>query len=127
MTVVDLLWQQARERLYITREQFEQSLEGWFLDTIQGPNGIAAVFVVKGPMFHFAKFDPTVKATRDHLRKYPGSLIAKYGYATTTTPKEDTRQRRFNERLGFFQTGEDDLDIHYRIEKLKFKEQPSCQ
>jgi hypothetical protein len=127
MTVVDLLWQQARERLYITREQFEQSLEGWFLDTIHGPNGIAIVFVVKGPMFHFAKFDPTVKATRDHLRKYPGSLIAKYGYATTTTPKEDTRQRRFNERLGFFQTGEDDLDIHYRIEKLKFKEQPSCQ
>jgi len=126
MTALELLWQQSREKLYITQAQFEQSLEGWFLDTIQGPNGIAAVFVVKGPMFHFAKFDPLVNATRDHLRKYPGSLIAKYGYATTTTPKEDARQRRFNERLGFFQTGEDDLDIHYRIEKLNFKEK-SCQ
>lgn len=119
------LW--ADSPLFLTREEFEKSLEGWTLDPIRDAAGNAAVlFVVNGPRFHFAKFDPAYQAGREILRKYPGELIERYGYALTSTPKEDARQRRFNERLGFFQVGEDEHDIHYRIEKLKVKDK-SCQ
>lgn len=121
---VDLLF--ACTPLFLTREQFEQTLDGWEIDPVLRADGsIAAVFVVKGPEFHFAKFDG-LHASRAHLKKYPGELIAQYGYALTKTPKTDTRMQRFNERLGFYRVGEDDWDIHYRIDQLRKKE-PPCQ
>jgi len=116
-----LLFEQSP--LYLTREQFDQTLEDWDFDIVEVDGVIQGVFVVKGPEFHFAKFG-SEPATREQLKKYPGSLIEKYGYATTRTPKTDLRQLRFNQRLGFFQTGEDEYDIHYRIETLRGK---SCQ
>lgn len=113
-----LLFEQSP--LYLTREQFDQTLADWDFDIVESNGLIQGVFVVKGPEFHFAKFD-TTPVNREQLRKYPGSLIEKYGYATTRTPKSDLRQQRFNERLGFFKTGEDEYDIHYRIETLRGK------
>lgn len=117
---IDLLWEQARERLFITREQFEQGLQGWHIDPVENERGtIAAVFVSRGPVFHFAKFDKALRCTKAHLRKYPGELIQRHGYAFTTTPKDDTRQIAFNKRIGFFVVGEDEHDYHMRIEKLR--------
>jgi hypothetical protein len=125
MDLIGRLWQDSP--LFLTRAEFEKSLEGWTLDPVYGADmNMVGVFLVNGPKFHFSKFDPSYQAGRDILRKYPGSLIAKYGYALTSTPKEDVRQRRFNERLGFFQVGEDEFDIHYKIDKLRVKERP-CQ
>jgi hypothetical protein len=135
VTTLDLLWQKAREDLFLNgpederihREAFEKTLEGWDIEEVEGLNGIAGVFVVRGPEFHFQIFDSSFTATREHLRRYPGMLIDAYGYALTRTPKEDFRQRRFNERLGFFQVGEDDLYIHYKINQLPFREKTPCQ
>lgn len=119
-----MLYQQSP--LYLTRAQFEQSLAGWEFDfVLRKDNTLALVFLVKGPEFHFAKFGNDLQVTREHLKKYPGSLLAKYGYALTKTPKTDQRQQRFNERLGFFRIGEDEFDIHYRIENSIGK--PPCQ
>lgn len=122
---IDLLF--ANTFLFITREQFEQTLDGWEIEPILSPGGeVGAVFVSKGPEFHFQKFDASIQATRAHLKKYPGEIIATHGYALTKTPHTDTRQRRFNERLGFFKVGEDESFIHYRIDQLRKKESP-CQ
>ena len=116
-TLLELLW--AHSPLFIGREQFAKALEDWEIHELHGPNGLAVLFVVKGPEFHFAKLDADYQVTRDDLRRWPGDLIAKYGYAETRTPKHDTRQRRFNERLGFRRVGEDEHEIHYRIDKLR--------
>lgn len=117
---LDLLWEHAKDTLYLSREQYEQSLGGWTLDPLHRPDGsISFIFVVKGPEFHFAKFGNDVQASREHLLRYPGTLIQKYGYALTKTPKTDARQARFNRRVGFFVTGEDEFDLHMRIEKLR--------
>lgn len=124
---LDLLWERAKDTLYLSREQYEQSLGGWTLDPLHREDGsVSMIFVVRGPEFHFAKFGSDVLASRDHLRKYPGTLIQKYGYALTKTPKTDARQARFNERLGFYRIGEDEFDIHLRIDQLRKKETP-CQ
>jgi hypothetical protein len=117
---LELLWQQAQETLYLTQEQYEQGLEGWTLDPLYRPDGsISLIFVVRGSEFHFAKFGADVQASREHLQRYPGTLIQQYGYALTKTPKTDTRQIRFNRRVGFFFTHQDEWDVHLRIEKLR--------
>lgn len=120
--IIDRLYQDSP--LFSAREQFEQTLDGWDIQEVHGANGIAGVVVSKGPEFHFAKWDPAYQVTREDLRRWPGELIAAHGYALTRTPKEDARQRRFNERLGFVAVGEDEYDVHYRITAFRHKEQP---
>jgi hypothetical protein len=122
--LIDRLWSDSP--LFLTREEFEQSLAGCEFDPVVHEGATVGVFVVKGPEFHFAKWDPLHQCSRDILRRYPGELIERYGYALTRTPKDDARQRRFNERLGFCAVGEDEYDVIYRIEKLRVKEAP-CQ
>lgn len=115
--LIAALWKDSP--LFLTLEEFTRGLEGWQLDPIPGPQGVAGVVVHKGPHFHFAKFDPSFQVGRDILKRYPGELIARYGYAETKTPIDDTRQQKFNQRLGFFVTGQDEFDLHMRIEKLR--------
>jgi hypothetical protein len=123
---IDLLFMQCP--MFITREQFAQTLDGWDIDPLTQEDGnVSFIFISKGPEFHFNKFGVDIPASRDHLRKYPGEIIKRFGYAITRTPKEDARQQRFNERLGFFKTGETEFDFIYRIEKLRVKEKPLCQ
>lgn len=117
MDLIGKLWQDSP--LFLTRAEFEKTLEGWTLEPIYKDGEVAVVFVVKGPEFHFSKLDPSYQAGREILRRYPGELIARYGYALTRTPKDDVRQMRFNSRLGFFVIGEDEYDLHLRIEKLR--------
>lgn len=117
---VELLWSQLKDVLYVTPEQFAEGYEDCEFDPLRRADGsIWLLFIVKGPEFHFIKLGDE-PADKDVLRKYPGSLIEKHGYALTKTPKEDVRQVRFNQRLGFFVTGEDEFDFHMRIEKLRY-------
>jgi hypothetical protein len=120
--LIAALWKDSP--LFLTLEEFTRGLEGWQLDPIPGPQGVAGVVVHKGPQFHFAKFDPSFQVGRDILKRYPGELIARYGYAETKTPIDDARQQRFNARLGFVEVSRDDLDITYRINRMRGQE---CQ
>jgi len=119
--LIGKLWEQSP--LFLTRSEFAKTLEGWTFDPVYRDRETIGVFLVKGPEFHFAKFDDT-PADKSILRKYPGDLIAKYGYAQTSTPKDDARQRRFNERLGFKVAGETQHDVIYRITESRIKENP---
>lgn len=118
--IIDLLWDDSP--LFLSREAFAEALSAWEIHLVESLNGLAGVVITKGPEFHFKKLDPSYQVTRADLRRWPGELIAKYGYAHTRTPRDDLRQQRFNERLGFRRTGEDQYDIHYRITHLRVKE-----
>ena len=115
--IIERLWKDSP--LFLSLEEFTKGLQGWQLDPIQGPQGVAGVVVHKGPDFHFAKFDPLFQVGRDILKRYPGELIARYGYAQTKTPIEDERQARFNRRLGFVEVSRDDFDITFRIHRMR--------
>lgn len=125
-TCIDLLFSQCP--LFISRDQFGETLIGWDIEPILNAHGeVGAAFISKDADFHFGKFDTSITATRAHLKKYPGEIIKRYGYATTSTPKDDIRQQRFNERLGFFRVGETEFDIIYKIENLRAKRNSICQ
>lgn len=115
--ILERLW--ADSPLFLTREAFEHGLQDWTFHEMHRGGRLVAVFISKGAEFHFTKWDAGYHFTRDDLREWPGGLIERYGYADTRTPKTDTRQRRFNERLGFVQIGEDEFDVHYRITRLR--------
>lgn len=116
--IVDRLWAKAEPVLYITKDQFIASLDGWAVEGIEHEGELAFAFVHKGPQFHFQSFSKrpiTLKMIKSHLQP----MIDQYGYVTTNTPKDDTRQHRFNRRFGFEAVGEDAFDIHYRLEGIR--------
>jgi len=118
--IIELLWQQAQQTLYIDREAFIRSLDGWTIDPqYNDADELACVWLTNGPQLHFTTFGNKWCATRDDIRKRVGTLIDRYGHAETFTPKEDSRQARFNKLIGFFVTHEDEFYIHYKIERLR--------
>lgn len=118
--IIDRLWQDSP--LFLTREAFQRTFDGWDFHEVEGDTAGLAVVVTRGPEFHFAILEDGFQVTRAHLRRWPGELIARHGYAQTRTPKEDARQLRFNRRLGFEVIGEDAYDVHQRITRLRVKD-----
>lgn len=116
--IIDRLYED--ELVLATRDEFEKAMDGWEIDQIYADGKLVGVVVHRGPEFHFAKWVKEYNVDRPMLRRYPGDIIAKHGYALTSTPKVDERQLRFNKRLGFYQVGEDDYMVHLRIDKLPF-------
>jgi hypothetical protein len=106
--------------LFLTREQFEKSLEGWSVEPVEREGTVIGCYLIKGPELHFSKFDDA-PVGRVHLQRL-ASLIAEHGHATTRTPLDDQRMLRFNQRIGFYETGRDQYDAHLRIDHLRAKE-----
>ena len=119
MDTVDLLWRSISKTLFISREQFVESLAGWEMETVTLDNCPAWVVLTKGPEFHFQSFTSQYPITMKMIRERLQKIIDEHGYALTRTPKSDERQHRFNLAFGFTVAGEDEYDRHYRIEHLR--------
>lgn len=120
MDVMEALWQQVSDKLYIARERFVEGLVGWKLDPQYNEAGeLAVVWMTRGPDLHFTTFGARWALSRSDIRARLLPLIEAFGYAKTDTPIEDVRQQRFNRLLGFVETGRDAFHIHYRIERLR--------
>lgn len=118
--IADRLWEGASEILFISKDEFLRSLEGWQSEPVYCDGELAFVFFIKGPEFHFQSLSKRhlvllMKMSRERLQK----LIDIHGYALTRTPKMDTRQHSFNRAFGFSPVGEDEFDVCYRIETLR--------
>lgn len=116
MSLVDLLWDKACENLYISREEFERSLDGWSIKPILLEGEEIGAALRRGTEFHFALFKKRV-IPRSLVVKVFMPQLDEFGYLTTRTPRHEERQQRFNERFGFVQVGGDDLDIYYRLDR----------
>lgn len=114
----DRLWEQAEPHLFIAKDEFLKNLDGWEIKPVEVDGELAFATLVKGPAFHFQSFGTRHPISLRMIKEFLRTLIDQHGYATTKTPKEDTRQHRFNRLLGFQAVGEDEFDIHYRIEKI---------
>jgi hypothetical protein len=117
--VIDKLWEKAEPTLFISKEQFIASLDGWTIEGLEIDGELAFVGMQKGPEFHFQNFGAKHRITMKMAKAYLQPLITQYGYVMTRTPKDDARQHRFNRRFGFEITGEDEFDVHYRLERIR--------
>jgi hypothetical protein len=108
MTPHDRLWDAVKHTLFCSREEYFAMLDGW--EIIEGACGIR---ISKGSEFHWL---PCGKLSRTAIRECIQPLIDSYGHAETRTDNE--RQKKFNERIGFYRIGENGDETHYRIDTI---------
>lgn len=113
----DMLWEKAEPFLFITKEAFLINLDSWEIEAVEHEGELVAILVTKGPEMHFQGTGLPIprKIVFGVLQK----IIDQHGYALTKTPKDQTRQHRFNALIGWKAVGEDAYDIHYRIDALR--------
>lgn len=119
MTIIDLLWAQTERNVFITRAEFERRLEGWTIEPVEIDGEIAFATLTCGPEFHFASFGKKKPISLAMIWERLNPIIKRHGYVDVTTPKNDTRQQRFNRRLGFHEVGCDEFFIRYRLEGMR--------
>lgn len=114
MTPADILWEDAKLTIFCTREAFDRALADCDVHAVGNDGAV----LIKGAEIHCAG---TRRGwlTRGIIRKYLGSIIARYGHATTRISKREHIGRRLAERLGFVKVGEDSFDDIYQIERLR--------
>lgn len=117
--LVERLWEKAEPMVFITKEAFVNGLSQWEIYPVVEGGEILVIVATDGPHMHFETMETGRSITRRIVRQVLEPLIEKYGYAVTKTPKDEARQRRFNELIGFKVVGEDEYDIHYRIERVR--------
>lgn len=117
--LIELLWGDAKEVLFITKDQYVWSLFGWEITPHEVEGVLAGITLTKGSEFHFVTLGEKWSLTRADVRRYLQPIIDSHGCVTTKTPKEDTRQSRFNKILGFVVTGEDEYYTHFKLEQLR--------
>lgn len=118
--LIDRLWVKAEPMFFATKDEFVRGLSDWDIYPVADASGAVVVIVAtNGPHMHFETTETGRPITRRIVHQVLDPLIEKFGYAVTKTPKTELRQRRFNELIGFVMVGEDEYDIHYRIERVR--------
>lgn len=120
MTLTDRLWDQVEDALYITKEQWLASIEGWEITPHMQSGEVVGAVMVKGTELHFTNFGK-LRVRREDIRHYLEPIIEKHGSVTTRTPHHMERQHRFNQMLGFVETGGDEFDIFYKLDAETFR------
>lgn len=114
----DLIWQRASEVLFIEKEQYIEQLRTYQVEAVERDGALLGAVMRKGPEFHFVTFGNAARIDRQTVRAVLEPQLAEYGYVLTRTPKPDTgRQHRFNRTMGFVAVGEDEYNIHYRLDR----------
>lgn len=117
--LLDMLWEKAEPLAFFPKEQFIDALADWEIYPALKNDKVIAILTEKGPELHFETMHTGLGFPRKDLFAIVQRMIDRYGYATTKTPKHELRQHKFNQILGFEVVGEDEYDIHFRIDKIR--------
>jgi len=117
--LIEIVWQSLSSNYYLSKETCINNLNSCLVALENVGGKMAVTYVSNGPEFHFVKVSDKYVAKKSTLKRYPGSLIEKFGYAETCTPISDERQHRFNRAVGFYETHRSNSYVYYRIEKLR--------
>lgn len=106
-----ILWDSAKEYLYITPEEWLAPVAHWEFGTSERHGEITGAYMISPQgEIHIAVVKQGYAITRRQFRE----ILSRYGRLTTRTPKwMDTGVAL---RLGFTKVGEDELDNFYQIE-----------
>ncbi len=116
MDLSEVLWADVEEKLYITKDEYFARLEGWKIDGVYQDGELICVTTIKGPEFHFCLTGKCKRVTMAQIKMVTQPVLDEYGYLLTRTPKYEERQHRFNRVCGFYPVGEDEFNIHYRLD-----------
>jgi hypothetical protein len=129
MTAPDLMekiWRQVEPSVFISRREFMAGLEGWDIAAREIDGEIVGATLVRGPEFHFVSFGARKTFASSLIADCLQPIIAEHGFVRTRTPKDDLRQRRFNERIGFRVESEDEYFTIFRAERINLHRAQPC-
>lgn len=115
-SIIFQAWCLNQDKIYMSQDEFINSFEGW---QAYSTDDHAFVAFFKGPEFHFQALKEGSSLSMKSIKKFLEIIINKEGFAITRTPKDDLRQQRFNELIGFFRISETEFDVIYKIERVK--------
>lgn len=124
--VVSRIWDEIGETIYLSRREYVESLTGWDVIPKEIDGEIVGATLSNGPEFHFITFGSKKPFSRSFMTDCVQPIIDKYGFVRTKTPKDDTRQRRFNLAVGFVVESTDEYFTYFRMEKLKLHGEKRC-
>jgi hypothetical protein len=116
--LLEMLWAQNQEAVYITKDQFMQSLDGCDIKQHEVNGELVGATLTRGQEFHFAVFAKGWHLTRADIRHYLQPILDAHGCVKTKTPHEDVRQQRFNKLIGFEPDGHDEYYQHFKLKRL---------
>ena len=125
--LMERIWQQAEPSVFISRREFFAGLDGWEIEPKEVDGDIIGATLVCGAEFHFMTFGVRKRFSRALITDCLRPIINRHGFVRTKTPREDMRQRRFNQIIGFRIEREDEYFTHFRMENLRLHGGASCQ
>lgn len=124
------IWRQAEPQVFISRREFLADLEGWDIVAREIDGDVAGATLIRGAEFHFVSFGTGKPVSPRLALECLQPILDRHGFVHTRTPKEDARQRRFNQRIGFRLESEDEFYAYFRLDRLNLhahQERAACQ
>ena len=115
--VRELIWQQAKEKLFVSRDEYMAALDEWEIEPYVEDGKVWLVVLRKGPELHYMSVGAGKPLTGKTFRKMMEPQLEQYGYVTTRTPHTLERQHRINRWLGFVVASEDEFAVNYRLDR----------
>jgi GNAT superfamily N-acetyltransferase len=110
VTALDILWDDVKDRVFCTREEFDSVLAAWdVVPVVRGGDTVAAVVMRDGEIHCAVRPGHRGRWLTRGMRW----MLEKSNRCSTD--KRNAQARRFIERLGFKLVREDDYDAHYAI------------
>ena len=111
--IEDAIWDKVKEQISTGKQTFMGVLSEWLVTPIMIDGVLAFATVTREREFHFVSFGHKKRLSFKMGREWLTPILDRYGSVITKTPKDDLRQRRFNEAVGFVPCGEDGQFVNY--------------
>ncbi len=125
--ILERIWRQEEPTVFLSRRDFMASLDGWDIIPQMIDGELAGATITKGPEFHFISFGARKAVTRELAQACLQPILDKFGFVRTRTPREDTRQGRFNRLIGFDVEFSDEHYTYFRMARLRLHGRTACQ
>ena len=125
--LIDAIWAEVGQKVFISKREFDASLDGWTLETKELDGTVIGATLVNGPEFHFVTFGPKRALTAALITSCLQPIIDAHGFVRTKTPREDDRQHHFNMLIGFEVESLDEFYTYFRMERLMLRGEKRCQ
>lgn len=125
--ISEKIWEHVGPSVFQSRQDFMNDLAAWEIKPRMVDGQLIGATLQNGPEFHFITLGKRKVLTAALITECLQPIIDEHGYVTTKTPKEDERQRRFNQLIGFDGVGEDEFYTYFRMERLNLHRGNQCQ
>lgn len=124
--IIDAIWKETEHKVFISKREFVASLDGCELAARELGGVIVGATLINGPEFHFVTFGQRKPFTRALMADCIMPVLKKHGFVRTRTPKEDSRQHRFNLLVGFKVESADEYFTYFRMDHFNLRGVTQC-